>query len=272
MFSGAGGLAVSGCRRAGRRSGSMLKNIFNLHGKRALVTGSSRGIGHAVAMLLAEAGAHVIFHGLEKSGKLEQSLATAAARGFSCEAAEADISTEAGVRHLAAAAGNVDILVLNASAQSYMTVEDFNYDEFDREFHANVRASIELIRAFLPGMRDRGFGRIISLGSVNQYRPAARLSVYAATKAAQNNVIMGVARVYAKYGITANNIAPGVIATDRNREVLSNEAAAAQIMGLIPSARFGTAEDCAALALLLASDAGSYINGADIPVDGGMHL
>ncbi|MEA4863260.1 MAG: SDR family NAD(P)-dependent oxidoreductase [Victivallaceae bacterium] len=250
----------------------MLKNIFSLHGKRALVTGSSRGIGHAVAMLMAEAGAHVVFHGIEMSEKLELSVKTAAAKGLSCEAVAADVSSEEGIRRLAAAAGGIDILVLNASVQTYMTVEDFNYDEFDREFHANVRASIELVRAFLPGMRERGFGRIISLGSVNQYRPAARLAVYAATKAAQNNVIMGVARIYAKYGITANNIAPGVIATDRNREVLSNETAAAQIMGLIPAARFGTAEDCAALALLLASEAGSYINGADIPVDGGMHL
>ncbi len=250
----------------------MLKNLLSLHGRRALVTGSSRGIGHAVAMVMAEAGAHVIFHGAEMSEKLESAAKTAAAKGLSCEALAADLSSEEGVRRLAAASGKVDILVLNASVQTYMTVEDFNCEEFDREFHANVRASVELVRAFLPGMRERGFGRIISLGSVNQYRPAARLAVYAATKAAQNNVIMGVARIYAKYGITANNIAPGVIATDRNREVLSNETAAAQIMGLIPAARFGTAEDCAGLALLLASDAGGYINGADIPVDGGMHL
>lgn len=250
----------------------MIQKLFNLHGKRALVTGSSRGIGYAAAMTLAEAGAHVIFHASKPSEKLDEALAEARKKGFSCEAVDADISTAEGLKKLISAVGNADILVLNASIQTYMTVEEFDEQEFDREYHTNVKASFELVKAFLPGMRERSFGRIIALGSVNQYRPSPRLCLYAGTKAAQANLILGLARNNAKFGITANNVAPGVIATDRNSAVLSDAKTAENIRKLIPAGRFGTAEDCAGLILLLASDAGSYITGEDITVDGGMHL
>ena len=105
-----------------------------------------------------------------------------------------------------------------------------------------------------------------------QWKQSPRLCIYASTKSAQVNMIMNCARSYAKFGITANNIAPGVIATDRNKAALDDPAMAEMIMKQIPAARFGTAEDCAGLALLLCSDAGSYITGADIPVAGGMQL
>lgn len=250
----------------------MMQKLFNLQGKRALVTGSSRGIGRAAAMTLAEAGSHVIFHASKPSENLDGALAEARKKGFSGETVDADISIAAGLKKLIAAAGNVDILVLNASVQTYMTVEEFDAEEFDREYRTNVKSSFELVKAFLPGMRERRFGRIIALGSVNQYRPAPRLCLYAGTKAAQANLILGLARANAKFGITANNVAPGVIATDRNSEALADTEAAENIRKLIPAGRFGTAEDCAGLILLLASDAGSYINGEDITIDGGMHL
>ena len=250
----------------------MLEKLFNLHGKRALVTGSSRGIGYAAAMLLAEAGAQVIFHASKPSEKLDAVLAEARAKGFSGEAVAADISTAEGLEKLIAAVGAVDILVLNASAQAYMTVEDFDAAEFEREYRTNVKSTFELVRAFLPGMRERRFGRIIVLGSVNQHRPSPRLVVYAGTKAAQANLILGLARENAAFGITANNVAPGVITTDRNSAVLSDAKKAEEIRKVIPAGRFGTAEDCAGLILLLASEAGSYITGEDITIDGGMHL
>ena len=166
----------------------------------------------------------------------------------------------------------LDILVLNASAQAYMTVEDFDAAEFEREYRTNVQSTFELVKAFLPGMRERRFGRIIALGSVNQHRPSPRLAVYAGTKAAQANLILGLARDNAEFGITANNVAPGVITTDRNSAVLSDAKKAEEIRKVIPAGRFGTAEDCAGLILLLASEAGSYITGEDITIDGGMHL
>ena len=141
-----------------------------------------------------------------------------------------------------------------------------------REFNTNVRASFALVQAFLPGMRERRFGRIVSIGSVNQRKPSPRLGIYAATKAAQANLILNCARSSAEFGVTANNVAPGVIATDRNAGTLADPVAARKILEQIPLRRFGTPEDCAGIVLLLCSEAGSYITGADIPVAGGMQL
>lgn len=247
----------------------MIQKLFHLQGRRALVTGSSRGIGHAAAMALAGAGAHVIFHASQHA---HEALSEAREKGFSGEAVDADISTTEGLEKLISAVGHTDILVLNASTQAYLTLEEFDGAEFDREYRTNVKSSFELVKAFLPGMRERSFGRIIALGSVNQYRPSPRLCLYAGTKAAQANLVLGIARTNAKFGITANNVAPGVIATDRNRDTLSDAGTAGELRKLIPAGRFGTAEDCAGLILLLASDAGSYITGEDITIDGGMHL
>ena len=165
-----------------------------------------------------------------------------------------------------------DILILNASVQRYLTLDEFDGEEFAREFNTNVRASFALVQAFLPGMRERRFGRIVTIGSVNQWKQSPRLCIYAATKSAQANMIMNCARTSAEFGVTANNIAPGVIATDRNREALGDPAAAQKILEQIPARRFGTPDDCAGIVLLLCSEAGSYITGADIPVAGGMQL
>lgn len=250
----------------------MISKIFDLSGKRALVTGSSRGIGRAIARIYGEAGAKVYFHGSTSSVRLDEVLAEAQSEGFDCASVTADLSDRAAVENMMRQTGPLDILAMNASVQKYMTLEEFDPAEFDREFHANVQASFQMVQAVLPGMIERRFGRIIAIGSVNQYKPSPRLGVYAATKAAQLNLITNLARNYAQYGITANNIAPGVIATDRNREALEDQDMVGQLLSAIPSGRFGQPADCAGVALLLASAAGAYITGADIPVAGGMQV
>lgn len=250
----------------------MINQLFNLKGRTALVTGSSRGIGRAIAMLLGEAGAQIRFHASKPSARLDDTLAEAKGKGIDCESVAADLSTPEGIETIVQTVRETDILILNASVQAYRTLTEFDPEEFAREFNTNVRSSFALVKAFLPGMAKRGFGRIITIGSVNQWKQSPRLCIYASTKSAQVNMIMNCARSYAKFGITANNIAPGVIATDRNKAALDDPAMAEMIMKQIPAARFGTAEDCAGLALLLCSDAGSYITGADIPVAGGMQL
>ncbi|MDD4539118.1 MAG: SDR family oxidoreductase [Lentisphaeria bacterium] len=250
----------------------MLNDLFSLKGKRALVTGSSRGIGHAIAMLFAEAGAHVIVHGSKASAKLDEALAEARSLGASAEAVSADIGDVDAVKGLIKAVGDVDILVLNASMQHYQTVPDFDPEMFTQDVNANLRSSFLLLQGFLPGMQQRHFGRIISIGSVNQWRPGARLAIYASTKAAQFNLVVNCARAYAADGITVNSISPGVIDTDRNADVLADPVIVEKLRSFIPARRFGSAMDCAGAALLLASPAGAYINGADIAVDGGMKL
>ncbi len=245
---------------------------FDLHGKKALVTGSSRGIGRRIAMALAEAGAEVIVHGSRPGEILEKTAADIRDAGGKAVTVAADLSSEQGMRDLIESCGEVDILVLNASVQSYQLIEDFDAEEFRRQYEVNVRASFELIKAALPGMKKKNWGRILSIGSVNQCKPSPRLAVYSSTKAALMNLILNCARQYSRYGITANNIAPGVILTDRNEAVLKDENFSNELLKTIPAGRFGTVDDCAGIALLLCSDAGAYITGADIPVAGGMDL
>ena len=124
----------------------------------------------------------------------------------------------------------------------------------------------------LPEMRKRGFGRVIFVGSINGVRPAPRLAVYGATKAALMNIARTAAAENAPFGITVNTILPGVIETDRNAERLSDAEFAKSLRERIPMHRFGTACDCAGAVAFLASDAAAYITGAEIPVDGGWQL
>ena len=246
-------------------------DLLDLTGKRALVTGSSRGIGRAAALTLAKLGAEVIFHGSKASEKLVSAAAEVGAvslvADFEQPEAVEKLADELIRRELIP-----DILVLNASVQSYTGLENFDAGEFDRMFRANVESSCILLRKRLPEMRKKGFGRVIFVGSINGVRPASRLAVYGATKAALLNIARTAAKDNAPYGITVNTILPGVIETDRNAEALSDAAFAGELRKSIPMRRFGTVDDCAGAIAFLASDAASYITGAEIPVDGGSLL
>ena len=245
-------------------------NLLDLTGKRALVTGSSRGIGRATGLLLAKLGAEVVFHGSKVSADLFNAAVTAR-NGASLQVADFEKSAE--VEKLAddliAGAKVPDILVLNASVQSYTGLENFDAGEFDRMFRANVESSCILLNRLLPEMRKKGSGRVIFVGSINGVRPASRLAVYGATKAALMNIARTAAKENAPYGITVNTILPGVIETDRNAAKLSDAEFADELRKNIPMHRFGTVDDCAEAIAFLASDAASYITGVEIPVDGG---
>ncbi len=248
-------------------------NVFDLSGRTALVTGSSRGIGKAAALLLGRAGAHVIFHGVRMSDPLRETVEQAEKEKISCSVVTGNLAEEAEVEKVADECGKkVDILVLNASVQEYMHLRDFDSKEFEREINTNLRSACLLLKRLLPPMQERKWGRVINVGSVNQLRPAARLTVYSATKAALQNLMLNVAKEYAPDGITCNSIVPGIICTDRNRRILSDPAWLPKLQAMVPAGRFGVPEDCAGAILLLASEAGSYITGAEIPIAGGMQL
>lgn len=247
--------------------------VFDLSGRTALVTGSSRGIGKAAALLLGRAGAHVIFHGVRMSDPLRETVEQAEKEKISCSVVTGNLAEEAEVEKVADECGKkVDILVLNASVQEYMHLRDFDSKEFEREINTNLRSACLLLKRLLPPMQERKWGRVINVGSVNQLRPAARLTVYSATKAALQNLMVNVAKEYAPDGITCNSIVPGIICTDRNRRILSDPAWLPKLQAMVPAGRFGVPEDCAGAILLLASEAGSYITGAEIPIAGGMQL
>ena len=164
------------------------------------------------------------------------------------------------------------MLVLNASVQVRNDWENITFDEFDLQMHTNVRASLALIQACVPAMRENRWGRIVTVGSVQQSRPNTAMAVYAATKAAQNNLVMTLCGQLAGDGITINNIAPGAIETIRNEKVLSDPAYRKNIENSIPVGFVGQPCDIAPIVLLLCSDEGRYITGADIPIDGGMSI
>jgi len=243
--------------------------MFDLRGKRALVTGSTQGIGKAAAKLLSECGATVIIHGatsMEKCQKAAEEMIGPV------ELAVADLSQPDCADKLYEQTGDVDILVLNASVQVRKAWDEITSEEFDKQIDTNLKASLFLIQRYVPHMKKQGWGRIVTVGSVQQYKPHKDMAVYAASKCGQMSLVNNLARQLADDGITINNLSPGVIATPRNEGALSDAEYAKKVMEGIPVGCAGTAEDCAAPILLLCSEEGRYITGTDLIVDGGMHL
>ncbi|MDA3960845.1 MAG: SDR family oxidoreductase [Planctomycetota bacterium] len=245
---------------------------FDLTGRRALVTGASRGIGRAIALGLAEAGADVAVHCAGNRAAAESCVAAIAGLGRAAEVVVADLSEADAPDRIAAACGAVDILVLNASIQERAAWDQRDAAAWDRQLAVNLRSSAELIQLLAPGMCAAGWGRIVTVGSVQQVRPHPEMLAYAASKAALENLARNLARQLAPQGVTVNNLAPGVIDTDRNSAVLADAAYRERVLRVIPSGFVGAAEDCVGAALLLCSDAGRYITGTDLRVDGGMGL
>lgn len=242
--------------------------MFDLSGKTALVTGSTQGIGFEIAKCLASHGAKVFIHGgtsIEKcraaSEKIENSVAVCA-----------NLLSDSGADELYEATGDVDILVLNASIQYKRKWDEFTPDEFDTQMDCNVRSTYFLIKKYAEGMKKKGYGRIVTVGSVNQYNQHPELSLYGVTKAAQKKLVENIAPSLAPFGITVNNVAPGAIFTPRNEEALSDADFKKRVEEKIPCGYVGEARDIAPSVLLLCSDEGRYITGSEIIIDGGMHL
>ena len=251
-----------------------MKEKFDLTGRTALVTGSARGIGRAIMLAFAEYGAHVIVHGSRESAPLEEALALARAFDPKAEKLVADLSDPAAVDRIFSPSqpSFPDILVCNASTQEKIPWTEFPRDEALKEIQVNFLATLRLFQLCYPKMKAQKWGRLIVVGSVNERRPHPDMCVYAATKSAQENLVRGVARQVASEGITVNNISPGVFYTDRNRECLADPVYGPKVKAAIPMHDYARPEDAAGAALLLASDAGRYITGATIAVDGGLSL
>ncbi len=242
--------------------------MFDLSGKTALVTGSSQGIGKEIAKALCDAGAKVFVHGSKMSEKLEN----AAKYVGTDKIAVGDISKEDIAENLYNQTGGVDILILNASVQEKKNWEDFTLDDFKWHTSCNLRSSFLLIQKYTPYMKDKKWGRIVAIGSVNEYNNHPQLALYGVTKAAQMKMVYNAAPTLAKYGITLNCIAPGAILTPRNDECLADEEFHKKVISSIPAGYIGDAKDMNGAALLLCSDEGRYIVGSEIVVDGGMRL
>ena len=246
---------------------------FRLNGRTALVTGARREIGRAIALTLAAAGARVAVH---HAGSPAEScdaagvVAEIEAAGGEAAAFGQDFARDDAGLHLAgavAAWSPPDILVLNASIELPEDYRSITREHFDRQIAVNLRTTLELLQILVPSMAERGWGRVVTIGSVQQERPHPAMMIYAGTKAAQLNWTLNLARQFGGQGVTVNNLAPGAILTARNRAQMDTEGAA--LAARIPAGRLGTPDDLVGAALLLCSDAGRYINGQNLYVDGG---
>lgn len=262
-----------------------MSNPFSMTGRRALITGASLSIGRSLALAFAEQGAAIALHYSAAADKAfgqpdaaQKTLADVKQRGVGACLVEADLSQDGAGRKIVADAitglGGVDILVVCASVQTRAPFLKVTGEQIERQFQINFHATVDLLQAALPGMKERGWGRVLTIGSINQVKPEPELSIYASLKSAQHNLCINLARQYAPFNVMINNLSPGLVATERNRwrrqdagDWQKIQTAAAPFM-----ARAAQPDEMVGAALLLCSDAASYIAGIDLMVTGGSHL
>ncbi len=253
-----------------------LAPAHTLAGRTALVTGSSRGIGAAIALALAEAGAAVAIHSAGPDDQATTVAGRAAAFGAKTTILTGDLALDTTPRALfdatVAALGPIDILVLNASVQIPKPWTDITRADCDLQIAVNYRASLALLQLAVPPMAARRWGRVLTLGSVQERVPNPEMLVYSSLKTAQTALILSLAKQYAPHGVTFNNLAPGVIETDRYHDRVKTPDHAARVLSWIPAGHIGQPADCAGAALLFCSDAGRYLTGQSLFIDGGMSL
>jgi 3-oxoacyl-[acyl-carrier protein] reductase len=236
----------------------------DLSHRRALVTGSSRGIGRAIALELAGAGAAIVIHYRERRESARELQAQLQALGREAIVAQADVSVPADIERLVREAGPIDILVNNAGIARPQPFEEITELDWDQVIDTNLKSCFLMTQAILPGMRARQWGRVINLSSVAAQVGGVVGPHYAASKAAMHGLTHFYASRLAKEGVTVNAIAPALIETEM---VTSNLNATPD---RIPVGRFGLPEEVASVALMLACN--PYITGQTINVNGGWYM
>jgi NAD(P)-dependent dehydrogenase (short-subunit alcohol dehydrogenase family) len=246
---------------------------FRLDGRRALVTGGARGIGYEIAMALAEVGADVAL--VSRSLEACQTAAgrIAEATGRRTAAFAADVTVGAEVERLVAAVdadfGPTDILVSNAGTNVRGPAEQLTEADWDLVIDTNLKGPFLCARAVGPGMVQRGWGRIINLGSIMGVVALAGRAPYASSKAGVINLTRVLALEWAGSGVTVNALCPGVFATEMNRQLMDDPVKYQEFVKRVPMGRWGELHELAGAALFLASDASTYVTGSALFVDGG---
>lgn len=242
--------------------------LFDLAGRRALVTGSSQGIGLALAAGLAAHGAAVVLNGRD-----EGKLAAAAARIPGATVARFDVTDpEAAAEGVAAvlADGAIDILVNNAGMQFRTPLEDFPVDKWQQLLTTNVSSLFYVSQPVARHMIARGRGKIVNIASVQSELARPGIAPYTATKGAVRNLTRGMATDWARHGLQVNAIAPGYFETPLNQALVDDPAFSEWLAKRTPAARWGKVEELVGAAVFLASDASSLVNGHTLYVDGGI--
>ena len=254
---------------------------LQLDGRVALVTGSHRGTGEGIARVLAAEGARVLVHGFEP-GAGDRVAAEIEAAGGSARAVSGDIRSDEGAAELAAQSGDVDVLVNNYGVAEGGDWESPTAAWIDI-YQKNVLSGVRLVHALTPGMRERGWGRVVFVGTIGSARPNSRMPHYYASKAALPNLTLSLAKELAGSGVTVNCVSPGIVGTTEIRERFARRVSREEggepddarvdraILEFMPNPAgvVGRPEDVGHLVAFLASDRARYVNGADLRVDGG---
>ena len=250
----------------------MVLDSFSLIGKNALVTGSRRGLGAAIAVALAEAGANVMVHGSKTDG-LEAVCETIRATGGQAAAFACDLSQPDSAARLAdatlASLGSIDILINNAGTIRRAPAEDFSAEDWTHVIDTNLNAVFRLCQLAGRGMLERGAGKIVNVASLLSFQGGIRVPAYAASKGAVAQLTKALANEWASRGVNVNAIAPGYMATDNTSALRADPVRSRQILERIPAGRWGTAQDLAGAAVFLSSQASDYLHGHVLVVDGG---
>ena len=239
-----------------------------LTSRTTLVTGASRGIGKAIAIALAEAGANVAVNYRERKAEAEETVKIIKALGRKAAAFQADVSNAKAVtdliQRIEAVLGPIDILVNNAGVALRRSLDELTEEDFDRTIATNLKSAFLCTHAVFTGMRERGWGRIINISSGAARAAGVVGAHYNASKAGMEGLTRGYAARLAKDGVTVNAVAPSLIDTEMIGPHRSED------VGRIPVGRLGTGEEVAAVVVMVAANA--YITGQTVQVNGGLHF
>ncbi|TWD76476.1 gluconate 5-dehydrogenase [Variovorax beijingensis] len=253
---------------------AMPHSLFDLAGRTALVTGSSRGLGYAIAEALAQAGARVVLNGVDAQ-RLAHSAEALRAKGHGVEVAAFDVTDEAAVSdafaRLDAAGLAIDILVNNAGIQLRKPLVELSLPEWDKVLRTNLTSAFLVGREAARRMIERkSGGKIINIGSLTSEAARATVAPYTAAKGGIKMLTRAMTAEWAEHGIQANAIGPGYMATEMNTALLQNPAFDGWVKSRTPARRWGRPDELAGTAIYLASSASDYVNGQILYVDGGM--
>jgi gluconate 5-dehydrogenase len=249
--------------------------LFDLTGLRALVTGSSQGIGLALARGLAEHGAEVVLNGRDRS-KLDAAMRELADAGARVSASDFDVTdadaVKRGVDAIESDVGPIDILVNNAGMQFRSPLEEFPADRWEQLLKTNISSAFYVGQAVAKHMIGRGRGKIVNIASVQSELARPGIAPYTATKGAVKNLTRGMATDWAKYGLQINALAPGYFKTPLNQALVDNPEFTAWLEKRTPAGRWGNVEELVGAAVFLSSRASSFVNGHTLYVDGGITI
>lgn len=250
-----------------------MSDLFDLTGRRALITGSSQGIGLALAAGLARHGASVLVNGRDEK-RVGEACRMLSEQGFKATPAIFDVTDKAqvdtAIEAIETEIGPIDILINNAGMQFRSPLEDFPAEKFDLLFKTNVTSVFLVGQAVARHMIARGEGKIINIASVQSELARPSIAPYTATKGAVKNLTKGMCTDWARHGLQVNAIAPGYFRTPLNQALMDNPEFNAWLEKRTPAGRWGDVEELIGAAVFLASRASSFVNGETLHIDGGI--